>query len=125
MATRPPRGAGQTALPMGAHAAPGPPVGTALPGTAVRRPVGRVERAVCDSIRAARGEAPREVKLSALETLARQLAAGLDLAAAEPYALAQLGPRLLDVLTALQLTPQPRVDDDGLSDLIKDLKTVT
>lgn len=106
-----------------------------LPGTAVRRAEGRLERSVRASVAASRplnknGRREREPKWSAAECLAYQLAATLDAAErrGDLYAPAQLAPRLLDVLKELRLTPASvggSAGQDALSDLLSDLSRPT
>lgn len=88
-------------------AADAPEHGDPIPGTAVRRQPGRTEKAVGTSIQHGRQGKPADPRFAAAEALARQLAYGVDQAAAkaDPYALAQLGPKLLEVLRELALTP--------------------
>lgn len=124
MASRPPRGRRQNevlTLDLGDdHAAQG---GAALPGTSVRRILRRVEKAVGTSITAARAENPADPRWTAAEALARELGRGIDTAAAnaDPYALAQLGPKLLDVLRELALTPASATVKGELESLLKDM----
>lgn len=94
-----------------------------LPGTAVRRPVRRVEGAVTRSIQTGRQGADPDPRWAGTEALARELARGIDIAAgnADPYALAQLGPKLLDVLRELALTPASATVKSELDDLLADL----
>jgi len=126
MAPRAPRGRKQDdalALDFGDdHAAQG---GAALPGTAVRKVVRRVERAVSSSIAAARADTPADARWAAGEALARELGRGIDIAAAngDPYALAQLGPKLLEVLRELALTPSSATVKGELDTLLADLAT--
>lgn len=105
---------------MGSRRNRGAGQGTPEEGPAAALPTGRVERAVAGSIRAGR-EAAANPLLAGTETLARELARGIDIAAAkaDPYALAQLGPKLLDVLTTLQLVPQQqKSSSDALADAV-------
>lgn len=124
MASRSSRGRQQTeGLPLDLGDARAAQGGATLPGTAVRPVLRRVERAVGDSIRAARGETPADPRWAAAEALARELGRGLDLAAAnaDPYALAQLGPKLLDALRELSLTPASSQTKGDLENLLADL----
>lgn len=125
MAAKPPRGRKQNggealALDFG----DAPPAGAKLPGTSVRRPPGRVERSVSSSITAARGDAPADARWAASEALAKELGRGIDIAAAngDPYALAQLGPKLLETLRELALTPASATVKSDLDELLADLK---
>jgi transcriptional regulator NrdR family protein len=94
-------------------------------GAAARRVRGRLERATEEAVRAARAGEKADRRFAALETLARLYAASLDQAVVrEPYAVAKIGPHLLEVLRELRLTP-PTVDasgkDQDLSALLADL----
>ncbi|GAA2118570.1 hypothetical protein GCM10009802_20260 [Streptomyces synnematoformans] len=105
------------------------PRGTGGPHTAAERRVGgrgagRVETGVTRAIRAAREGAAADPRLAGLESLARTLAAGVDIAADQPYALAQLSPRLLDVLETLMLIPRT-THSDALTQLLADIATPT
>lgn len=95
-----------------------------LPGFAARRAVRRVERAVGASIVAGRAGGRADRRWSGTETLAREIAAAIDLAALEqqPYAVAQLAPRLLDTLRELQLTPTAAADGlDPVTEFLRGL----
>lgn len=85
--------------------------------------IGRVERSVNDAILAGRDGAPADPRWRAAEALARELGRGIDTAAAagDPYALAQLGPKLLDLLRELRLTPPPQAAAGSLDALLADL----
>jgi hypothetical protein len=125
MAARPPRGRkGTGGEPLSLDFGDAPPAGAKLPGTAVRRPPGRVERSVSSSITAARGDAPADPRWAAGEALAKELGRGIDIAATnqDPYALAQLGPRLIEVLRELALTPASATVKNDLAELLADLK---
>lgn len=101
-----------------------PAAGTApLPGTSVRRPVRRVEASVSRSIQSARAGTEADPRWSAAEALARELGRGIDIAAynADPYALAQLGPKLLEVLRELALTPASATVKSELDELLADM----
>lgn len=122
MAAKRTRGRGQTALTLDAEDDAG--TLTALPGVSARRRPGPTEAAVAASIRAARGEAKADPRWAGAESLARSLARGVDRArdAGDPYALAQLGPRLLEALRELGLTPPPRPESGGkLEELLSSL----
>lgn len=117
------RQGGQTALSVVDETGAPEPRDTPIPGTRRRRPRLRVERAVDESIKAAR-TAGADPRMAAAEALARELAAGIDVAALkmDPYALAQLGPKLLDVLKELGMTRPPEQTDSALSALLADLR---
>lgn len=129
MSPRAPRGRKQTgadgAVALALDFGDAPAAGAKLPGTAVRRPPGRVERSVSISITAARGEHPADARWAAGEALARELGRGIDIAAAngDPYALAQLGPRLLETLRELALTPASATVKGELDELLADLNS--
>lgn len=129
MSARAPRGRQKTgadgSMPLALEFADLAPAGAKLPGTAVRRHVGRVERSVSASILAARGEQPADPRWAGGEALAKELARGIDIAAAnsDPYALAQLGPKLLETLRELALTPASATVKGELDDLLADLAT--
>lgn len=129
MAPRAPRGrtpkASDGAVALDLEFGDAPSAGGKLPGTAVRSRVGRVERSVGASIVAARGDAPADSRWAAGEALARELGRGIDIAAAnnDPYALAQLGPKLLDVLRELTLTPASATVKGDLDQLLRDIAT--
>lgn len=93
----------------------------------VREKVFATEQATRKAIIAGRDGAPADPKWAATESLARQLARAIDLAMnktpADPYAVAQLAPKLLDVLRELKLTPMSAVQASGLEDLLSDLGT--
>lgn len=119
MAAKSKRGRGQTTLSLGPDDSSA--TLSTLPGVSVRAREGRTERAVAASIRAGRDGAAADPRYAGAESLARSLARGIDVARGEgdPYALAQLGPKLLDVLRELQLTPPPRaVGADDLAELL-------
>ena len=125
MATSPKRGRGKTGgTPLDLDFGDAPAPGAPLPGTAVRRPVRRVEASVAASILAARPAAGADPRWKAAEALAKELGRGVDIAAAngDPYALAQLGPKLLDTLRELQLTPASATVKGDLEELLADLK---
>jgi hypothetical protein len=89
-----------------------------------RRTTGRVERAVTEAIRAAHREnrGAADARWRGAEALARQVAAALDTGADDPYAVAQLAPRLLAVLTELRLTPAAAgIGTDPLGDFFAEL----
>lgn len=91
-----------------------------------RGPVLRVEGAVSRSVRTARGSGKADPRYAAVEALAREVGRAVDVAGAkrDPYAVAQLTPRLLDVLSALHLTPASNTapeSEDGLAELLADL----
>lgn len=118
------RGRGQTAIE--GIEEQGPAVADAVPlrGIKARRVMSRVERAVSESISAAR-PGPADARLRGAETLARELARGIDIAAgkADPYALAQLSPKLLDVLRELGLAGGAAAAVDPTTELLADLAT--
>lgn len=125
MSSKSPRGRrGTGGEPLALDFGDAPPAGAKLPGTSVRRPPGRVERSVSSSITAARGDSPPELRFAASEALAKELGRGIDIAAAngDPYALAQLGPKLLETLRELTLTPASATVKSDLEDLLADLK---
>ncbi|MET8603074.1 hypothetical protein ABZV92_05975 [Streptomyces rubiginosohelvolus] len=110
MTTRPSRG--RTSLP----AQSGAPMGD---GAAERRTVGRVEAAVSRQVRALRRDGADPARVG-VEAIARELARAMDTAGArlDPYAVAQVTPKLLAVLD--RLTPKEG-DDDALNDLLADM----
>ncbi|WP_194899084.1 hypothetical protein [Catenulispora pinisilvae] len=67
--------------------------------------------------------APRDPTGAALEVLALNLAHVLDAAVAadDRYAVAQLTPRMIDLLERLRLTPNTQPMTDGLGDLLNSL----
>jgi hypothetical protein len=108
------------------------PEPTPLPAVAPRRHVGRLERAVQESVRAVRepnenGRREGDPRWAGAERLAYTVAGALDQAArkGDPYAVAQLAPRLLDVLRDLMLTPGAigAAAGDDLGSLLADLAT--
>ena len=115
------RGEGVLALPLdvGTDA----PEAAKLSGTSVRRHVGRVERHVGDSIVAARAGVPAEARWAAAEVLAKELGRALDVASAnrDPYAVAQLAPKLLEALRELALTPASAQAKSDLAELLADI----
>ncbi|MFE3071770.1 hypothetical protein [Streptomyces sp. NPDC059247] len=72
-----------------------------------RRTAGRAERGAETAIRASRSGGKADPKRAAVEAVVRIVARGLDVAADDPYALAQLVPRMLDILRLAQLVPEP------------------
>ncbi|MFB6943390.1 hypothetical protein ACFWGL_12440 [Streptomyces sp. NPDC060286] len=88
-------------------------------GDAGRRCVGRVEAAVSRQVRALRRDGA-DPKRAGIEAIARELARAMDTAGArlDPYAVAQVTPKLLDVLD--RLTPT-ETEADGLADLLADM----
>ncbi|MFJ9433681.1 hypothetical protein ACIRQY_29065 [Streptomyces sp. NPDC101490] len=59
------------------------------------------------AIRASRAGGKADPTRAAVEAVVRIVARGLDVAADDPYALAQLVPRMLDCLRLAQLVPEP------------------
>ncbi|MFJ2869818.1 hypothetical protein [Streptomyces sp. NPDC087298] len=86
-----------------------------------KRTVGRVEAAVSRQVRAVRRTGADPAR-AGVEAIARELARAMDTAGArlDPYAVAQVTPKLLDVLD--RLTPKDAEGDD-LADLLADLST--
>ncbi|MEV3852743.1 hypothetical protein AB0J38_00195 [Streptomyces sp. NPDC050095] len=89
-------------------------------------PVRRVEGAVSASVRKARGSGKADPRYAAVEALARSVGRTVDIAVykGETYAVAQLSPKLMEILTALHLTPASNTapdDGDGLAELLADL----
>lgn len=82
----------------------------------LRKSPGRTEKGVALAVRASRAGGKADPRWGGVEGLARTLGRALDQAeeARAPYAIAQLAPRLLDVLAAMRLTPdtQPGHDDE-------------
>jgi len=78
---------------------------------------------VSDAIRAGRDGGDADARWRAAETLARHIAATLDATTtADPYAVAQLAPRLLAVLQELRLTPAAAGSGaDSLGDFLNEL----
>ena len=93
-------------------AEPGPPLPLDVKQPASR---GRTARAVEAAIRAGQRAGQLDELDAGVAALARQLARACDAAesTAQPYALAQLGPRLLDALVALGLSPSARPGSAG------------
>lgn len=126
MVTKGNRGRRQEALPLDTDAGPRAPEHSPLPGLKrPKTPQGTVYRGVCAAIIASRGDGSPNASWAGTEALARSLANAMDVALrkGEPYAVAQLAPRLLDVLRDLLLTPaSARSDgDDQLHALLADL----
>ena len=64
-------------------------------------------------------------RLQGLEGLAEHLAGSIDRYHDQPFAVAQLAPRLLDVLRELRLTPAPVQAADALTELLASLNEPT
>jgi hypothetical protein len=91
----------------------------------VREKVFATEQATRKAIIAGRGGAAADPRHAAAEALARQLSRAVDLAMHKSppdlYAVAQLSPRLLDVLRELRLTPDSEQKGSDLDELLASL----
>uniref|UniRef100_A0AAU2V7Q7 TetR family transcriptional regulator n=1 Tax=Streptomyces sp. NBC_00003 TaxID=2903608 RepID=A0AAU2V7Q7_9ACTN len=91
-----------------------------------RRAAGRTERGVEAAIRASRDGGKAEPGRAAIEAVTRLAARALDGAADDPYAVAQLLPRVLDVMTCAGLIPEPKGSaDDSLAALLSAMAAPT
>lgn len=95
-----------------------------LPASSVRRRRGRVETAVCAAIAAGRMGGRAEPRYAGAESLAREVARALDVAAwnKDPYAVAQLAPRLESALCLLRLTPASAAGGGDLAGLLREIR---
>lgn len=116
-------GRGQTALSVVEKglSAPDP---SPLPRTGgQRRRVGRVERGVNAAITAYRGDRAADPRHAGHEALARDLAAHIDRAADQPYAIPNLAARLLETMGWLSLASG--AGTDPVEALLADIATPT
>ncbi|GHD03424.1 hypothetical protein GCM10010334_51160 [Streptomyces finlayi] len=92
-----------------------------------RRP-GAAEKGISAAVRASRKGGKADPRFAGVEALARVAGRALDeaVSAGERYAVAQLLPRVLDVLDAMQLTPESAgTGDDSLGEFLASLATPT
>ncbi|MFI6688903.1 hypothetical protein [Streptomyces sp. NPDC050485] len=91
-----------------------------------RRVAGRAERGVEAAIRASRAGGKADPRCAGIEAVIRIAARALDGAADDPYAVAQLLPRVLDVMTFAGLVPEPKgAADDSLAALLSAMAAPT
>lgn len=93
----------------------------------VQERVYATQQATRKAIIAGRNGAPADPRFAAAESLARQLARAVDIAMhkspPDVYAVAQLSPRLLDVLRELRLTPDSEQKGSDLDELLASMGT--